>query len=179
MNYKKLFHVSFIGNLILVLLVLVIATQLNQKEKTIYVQDQNELSMLQSYVKHQEFLKVSLHKSINENESLVEELVSALSNNYTTIFLSRYLPVPTNLDLFHTSLHGYLYQLVREIEAGGEQNHLIEQITVLVNMLNEYENAQGFTYSDSAAVILEKLKRGEEEVITPFFYSDENPMFNN
>lgn len=87
--------------------------------------------------------------------------------------------MPSNLDLFHTSLHVYLYHIIREIEAGGEQNHLIEQITILVNMLNDYEKAQGFTYSDSAAVILEKLMRGEEEVITPFFNSKENPMFNN
>jgi hypothetical protein len=46
-------------------------------------------------------------------------------------------------------------------------------------MFTEYEKAQGFTYSDSAAIILEKLKRGEDEVITPFFYSEKNPMFSN
>jgi hypothetical protein len=177
LNYKKLLLVSIIANLVLVLVVLVFVTKIDQKEQNIY--EGIELSMLQSYVKHQEFVKESLRKSMNENEIIVEELVTAISHNYTTIFLSRYLPVPANLDLFHTSLHGYLYQMVRDIEGGSEQNHLIEQVEILVNMFSEYEKAQGFTYSDSAAIILEKLKRGEDEVITPFFYSEENPMFSN
>ncbi len=147
--------------------------------ENVHEQNLKELRMLQSYVKYQENVKTSLDKSINGDEIIVEKLVLAISYNDTSRFLSRYFSAPTNLDTFYTSLHTFLFQMIREIEDGGEQDRLIEQIKILVHMLNEYEKTLGFTYSDSAEAILEKLKRAEEEVITPFFNSEENPIFNN
>ncbi|RXI96147.1 hypothetical protein DS745_20605 [Anaerobacillus alkaliphilus] len=178
MDYKKHFIVGLVFNIMLASVLGIYITKQSKVEDTLSTLERTTLI---DYVKGQEAVKYQLDKAIRGEEVAIEELIMAVSVNYHLIQLERQrgISIPANISLFHISLHGYLYQMMREINEGQDQGLMFEELSVLVDMLQAYEDAQGFTYADSTQEISEKLVKADEEVLTSFIFSERNPIFHS
>ncbi|KAB8135710.1 hypothetical protein F9U64_10550 [Gracilibacillus oryzae] len=173
MKYQKLFLISFIINIIAVVLVTFFLGDHFQVKETI---KQNEQRLFREFVNNQEALKINLRNALQDTDEIDKmELTEALNVNYANLMLSEQISLPDKLEWFSSSLYGYNYQLLEDFKDEAQENSTREELQTIIDTINTYQKALQFDYYDTPEEMRRKFESATEDVIIPFF-NNSNPF---